>query len=362
MELPLPEIFAPDRAEDFLYDPDPAAVQAAASLWAQRHRLRPAAGDTERTLLLLVDLQKDFCFPQGALYVAGRSGRGALDDNGRVASFLYRNLARVTATLCTLDSHLPHHIFSPAFWVGEGDREVEPHREVRAAQIRAGDVRPRRELAWMAGGDEDWLRRQALHYCEELERRGRYALYLWPPHCLVGTPGHSMVGVVQEARLFHAWARRASAGVEIKGLNPLTEHYSVLAPEIVTAHDGTPIAEGGTPLAEGASGLAETLLAADRLIIAGQAASHCVRNTLEDLLRWIGARDAALARKIYVLEDCMSAVVVRDPAAPGEVLADFTAPAEQTFARCRRAGMRVVRSTVPMSEWPPLDAPADRCA
>jgi nicotinamidase-related amidase len=355
MELPLPDIFEPARAEDVRYDPDPAAVQAAALAWADRLRLRPAAEDTERTILLLVDLQKDFCFPEGSLYVAGRSGRGALDDNRRVASFLYRNLDRVTATLCTLDSHLPHHIFSPSFWVGGDGERVEPHREIRAAHIRAGEIRPRPELAaWIAGGDPAWLERQALDYCEELERRGRYALYLWPPHCLVGSPGHSMVGVVQEARLFHAWARRADAAVEIKGLSPLTEHYSVLAPEIVTAHDGT-------PLAEGASGLAETLLAADRLIIAGQAASHCVRNTLEDLLRWIEARDPALARKVYVLEDCMSAVVVRDAAAPERVLADFTAPAEETFDRCRRAGVRVVRSTVAMGDWPPLDCEAGRC-
>jgi nicotinamidase-related amidase len=354
MELPHPELFEPDRAESFAYDPDPAAVAAAAGRWAKAHGLRPASGDRERTLLLLVDLQRDFCFPEGALYVGGRSGRGALEDSRRLASFLYRNLDRVTATLCTLDSHLPHHIFSPSFWVGAGGEPLAPHRVVMASEIRAGEVRPREELAsWVAGGDREWLRRQVLHYCEELERRGRYALYLWPPHCLVGSPGHALVGVVQEARLFHAHARRAEAGVEIKGLNVLTEHYSVLAPEITTAHDGT-------PLAEGASGLAEKLLGADRLVIAGQASSHCVKNTLEDLLRWIEGRDPALARKVYVLEDCMSAVVVEDPAAPGTYLADFEAPAEAALERCRQAGMHVVRSTVPMAAWPPLDSEANR--
>ena len=90
----------------------------------------------------------------------------------------------------------------------------------------------------------------------------------------------------------------------------------------------------------------------DRLLVAGEASSHCVKNTLEDLLRWIGDRDPALARKVYVLEDCMSAVAVRDPARPGELLADFTDSARTTLDRCRDAGMRVVRSTVPMEEWP----------
>ncbi|HVR29312.1 MAG TPA: nicotinamidase [Thermoanaerobaculia bacterium] len=356
MELPLPDLFDPARADDFHYDPDPAAVLEAAAEWAVRHRLPPAGSDSESTLLLLVDLQKDFCFPEGALYVAGRSGRGAVDDNRRVAAFLYRNLAGVTATLSTLDSHLAHHIFSPTFWRDANGEMPGPHRTVTAAEVRAGEVRPAPELAsWVAGGDYEWLCRQALHYCEELERRGRYALYLWPPHCLVGSPGHGMVGVVQEARLFHAYARRAEAAIEIKGLNVLTEHYSVLQPEITTAHDGT-------ALAEVASRLAEKLLGADRLVIAGQAASHCVKNTLEDLLAWIEEHDPALARRVYVLEDCMSAVTVPDPTSPGRYLADFTEPAEQAIDRCRRAGVRVVRSTVPMAEWPSPESDAEPCS
>jgi nicotinamidase-related amidase len=356
MELPLPDCFEPARAEDFGYDPEPAAVALAAREWARAHQVRPAADDRERTILLLVDLQKDFCFPEGALYVAGRSGRGALDDNRRVASFLYRNLARVTSTLCTFDSHLPLHIFSPSFWIGADGEPLAAHRVVLAAEIRSGAVRPHSELAsWVGRGDLEWLGRQVLHYCEELERRGRYALYLWPPHCLVGSPGHAMVGVVQEARLFHAHARHAEAAVEIKGLNVLTEHYSVLQPEITIAHDGT-------SLARRAAELPAQLLAADRLVIAGQASSHCVKNTLEDLLRWIQGSDPKLARKVYVLEDCMSPVVVSDPAVHGRFLADFTAPAEEALERCRQAGMRVVRSTVPMADWPPLDSAADRCA
>jgi nicotinamidase-related amidase len=344
----LPPFFDPARADDFGYDPDPAAVAGAARSWAAEHHLAPAAADREHTLLLLVDVQKDFCFPEGSLFVAGRSGRGALDDNRRLASFVYRNLERISATLSTLDSHLPHHIFSPAFWVGPGGEPLGAHRTIAAEEIRSGRVRPRPDLAWMAGGDHGWLRRQVLDYCEQLERRGRYQLYLWPPHCLIGSRGHAMVGVVQEARLFHAYARHAAAGVEVKGTSLLTEHYSVLAPEIGTAHDGTPLAEPPTDLAA-------RLLQADRLVIAGQASSHCVKNTLEDLLRWIEQRDRKLTGRIYVLEDCMSAVAVSDPVRPGRFLADFTESAQSTLDRCREAGVHVVRSTTPMSEWPPLE-------
>ncbi len=348
MDPVLPPLFDPDRAEDFGYDPEPGAVAEAARRWAVEQDLRPAADDEERTLLLLVDVQKDFCFPQGSLFVAGRSGRGALDDSRRLAAFLHRNLERITATVATLDSHLPHHIFSPSFWVGRDGEPLTAHRTVAAAEIASGEVRPRPELSWIAGGDYAWLRRQVLDYCAQLERRGRYQLYLWPAHCLIGSRGHTMVGVVEEARLFHAYARNAAAAVEIKGTSMLTEHYSVLAPEISTAHDGT-------PLGAAASDLAATLMAADRLVIAGQASSHCVKNTIEDLVRWIEARDRSLARRVYVLEDCMSAVAVADPDRPGQFVADFTGSADAMFDRCREAGVRVVKSTVPMAEWPPLD-------
>ena len=171
MDPVLPPLFDPDRAEDFGFDPDPAAVAEAARRWAVERDLRPAAADEERTLLLLVDVQKDFCFPEGSLFVAGRSGRGALDDSRRLAAFLYRNLDRVTATISTLDSHLPHQIFLPSFWIGRDGEPLAAHRTLAAADIESGEVRPRPELAaWVAGGDYAWLRRQVLHYCEQLER------------------------------------------------------------------------------------------------------------------------------------------------------------------------------------------------
>ena len=122
----------------------------------------------------------------------------------------------------------------------------------------------------------------------------------------------------------------------------------MLGPEVATALDGP-------PLAHGIFTLAETLMEADRLIIAGQASSHCVKNTIEDLLRGIVERDRALASKVYVLDDCMSAVTVPDPERPGKFLADFTASAQSTLDRCREAGMHVVRSTVPIEEWPARD-------
>jgi hypothetical protein len=87
------------------------------------------------------------------------------------------------------------------------------------------------------------------------------------------------------------------------------------------------------------------------VIIAGQAASHCVKSSIEDLLGEIRAVDADLTRKVYVLADCMSSVTVPDPTRPGEFLADFTPQAEEALRRFAEAGMHVVRSTEPVEAW-----------
>jgi nicotinamidase-related amidase len=170
-------------------------------------------------------------------------------------------------------------------------------------------VAVRRQLAW--------LTKQVRFYCEELERAGKYQLYLWPPHCLLGSDGHALAGVVHAARLFHAFARGAQSWVEVKGGNPLTENYSVLRPEVLARFDGAPLAQRNT-------GFVKTLLGADAVVIAGQAASHCVKSTIDDLLSEIVAVDPALARKVYLLTDCMSAVTVPD--GRGGFAVDFTPP------------------------------------
>ena len=74
------------------------------------------------------------------------------------------------------------------------------------------------------------------------------------------------------------------------------------------------------------------------MIVAGEAKSHCVAWTVEDLLAEIRARDPRLAERIVLLDDCTSPVVV-----PGVV--DFTDAAEAAYARFAAAGMRRAVST-----------------
>lgn len=344
-ELPLPEFYDPSRAARWDYRPDQQALFEAALRWRGAHALAPAASDTRRIALLLVDLQKDFCFPEGTLYVGGRTGRGAVEDNDRIARFIYRNLGRITEVTCTMDTHFPFQIFSPPFWQDAAGAPLTAHREITTEDIEKGRVRPNPEVAaWLSGGDYEWLLRQVAFYCRRLEQEGKYTLYLWPPHCLLGSDGHALVGTVHEARLFHAYARSAPDDIEVKGGHPLTENYSVLSPEVLERHDGGVLAQRN-------SALVDSLLSADALVVAGQAASHCVKSTLEDLLAAITARDPGLAARVYVLRDCMSSVAVPDPSQPGRFAFDFTPQTEAALARLAEAGMHIVESTVPMEEW-----------
>ena len=80
------------------------------------------------------------------------------------------------------------------------------------------------------------------------------------------------------------------------------------------------------------------------MIVAGEAKSHCVAWTVQHLLDGLLGIDPALARKVYLLEDCTSPVVV-----PGVV--DYTDAADAAFARFAQAGMHLVRATEPIEQW-----------
>lgn len=344
--LPQPDFYQAAHAREWHYQADAMALMADASDWRRQHAIKPAGSDRVKIHLLLIDVQKDFCFPTGTLYVGGQSGNGAMDDNDRIATFIYQNLPYITDITCTMDTHFPYQIFFPSFWLDGDDQAPPPHTEVSTEQIRAGTLRPNPAVAWwLCSGNYAWLQRQVAYYCSALEAAGKYTLYLWPPHCLLGADGHALAGVIQEARLFHAFIRGAKAWVEVKGGNALTENYSVLAPEVLMRHDGRPLAQRNTQFVK-------TLLDADAVIIAGQAASHCVKSSIEDLLGEIMATDTDLARKVYILRDCMSAVAVPDPDRPGTFLFDFTPQAETALQQFADAGMHVVNSTTPIAAWP----------
>ncbi len=338
--LPLPDLFRPEHAEQVGYRVrDTSALQKLAVEWRKRHHLHPSGGDRRRIHLLVIDAQVDFSFPEGALYVAGRSGRGAIEANRRLCELIYTYLPALSEITCTLDTHLPFQIFFPAAHLDESGEHPAPHTIISAEDYRRGRYRPNPAMARQLGVDPVWLQRQFVHYCDSLEAAGKYQLYLWPYHCLVGSDGHRLAGIVEEAWRFHSFARESGDVPEIKGGNPLSERYSVFKEEVTTCFDGRPI-----PGAQKNTRFIKTLLESDAVLLAGLASSHCVKESIADLLTDIRAKDPELARKVYILGDCTAPVVI--PGGP-----DFTEEAERALAEFQNAGMHLVRSTDPMESW-----------
>jgi len=344
-QLPLPSFYNPKNSEDWNFRPDQMALFAAATGWRKEHDIKPAATDKFKLHVLLIDVQKDFCFPQGSLYVAGRSGKGALEDNRRTAEWIYRNLGKITEITTTLDTHFAYQIFVPSFFNDENDQPISAFRVVTTEELRSGKVKVNPAVTHLVG-DYSWLQKQVAYYTEQLEAQKKYELYMWPFHCVLGSDGHALVGSIHEARMLHSFARGAQSNCEVKGGNLLTENYSVLRPEVLTRHDGR------GALAQKNAAFIEKLFTADAVVIAGQAASHCVLSSIDDLLNEIHSQDPKLAKKVYVVTDCMSAVTVPD--GKGGFVADFTSKAEEAQAKFANAGMHLVKSTDPIESWPDL--------
>lgn len=335
VELPLPHFDYRPR-EQQLAGIDYQRCSEKALSWKELHHLEPAAADSVRICLLLVDLQLTFCDPVFELYV-GNSESGAKQDVDRITSFIYRNLPFLNTIIVTLDTHQPIQIFHPCFWIDSRGEQPLPGTKISAQQVRekAWQVSPAlKRLFWERDSIDlnDW----ALYYTDQLERKGRYHLTIWPYHALLGSLGHALVPRISEACFFHSISRSSPTIFHLKGSDPLTENYSALAPEVAT--------KASPPQ----SLLHERLRHFDLLIVAGEAKSHCVAWTVRDWLDYSQSIDLSLPSRTYLLEDCCSTVIQ-----PGTE--DFTERTTEAFSTFASEGINLVSSDTPIIGWPGID-------
>lgn len=335
--LPIPPHFAADRIGEVWKVPYQERADAAED-WAKQYRIPPAAADERRICLLLVDVQNTFCIPGFELFVAGASGTGAVDDNRRLCEFIYRNLGAISEICLTMDTHQAMQIFHSIFLINEKGQHPAPFSVITPQDIETGKWRFNEALAESLHIRPAYGQRYIAHYVQRLKESGKYDLTIWPYHAMLGGIGHAIVSAVEEAVLFHGITRLSQPDFQVKGKNPLTENYSVLSPEVLTGPDGEAIAPKNRYFID-------KLMNFDAVIVAGQAKSHCVAWTIDDLLKEIALSDQGLAEKVYLLEDCTSPVVIPD-------VIDYTQQADAAFARFADAGMKIVRSTDPIAQWP----------
>jgi nicotinamidase-related amidase len=328
-KFPIPEFFDVNNVGTVWRIPyEERAKQA--RRWARQHGIQPASTDQTRSWLMLIDVQNTFCIPDFELYVAGASGQAAVEDNTRLCEFIYRNLGSITHISATMDTHKTTQVFHAIFFVDADGNHPVPFTDIHAAEVRDGKWKFNPALASQFGIAPEYGQQMMVHYAEELEKKGKYALTIWPYHAMLGGIGHALVSSVEEALFFHSITRTAQYEIEIKGDRPFTENYSVVGPEVLTGPMGETLGTHNQKFIE-------QLQQYERLIIAGQAKSHCVAWTIADLLSDIQAVDAELAKKVYLLDDCTSPIVI-----PGVV--DHTLAANEAFNRFADAGMHIIRS------------------
>ena len=274
--------------------------------------------------LLIIDAQNDFCDLPADWYAVDPVTRssiapslpvaGAHADLERLAHLIDDLAPSLERIVVTLDSHHRLDIAHPAFWTKRDDSgdggDVAPFTSITAAQVRAGEFTARTE-------DH---RSRALAYLDALEARGRYTLMVWPVHCQIGTWGHGLHADVRSACDRYEETQQREVVAVFKGMNPWTEHYSAFDAEVPDASDPTTLLNRS---------LIDTLAEADTLLIAGQASSHCVKATVEDLVLHL---PPGHADRLVLLTDCMSPV------------AGFEAQADGFVATMASCGVRLMTS------------------
>jgi len=339
VELKIPPHFKPDKVGDFWrVEYQKRAIDA--RKWANEKNIKPSSSDKFKICLLAVDMQNTFCLPDFELFVSGRSGNGAVDDAKRLCEFIYSNLNVITEIVPTMDTHQPLQIFHSIFLVNNNGESPQPLSLISFEDVKNGIWEINENVCNYLGIDSMQAQNYLKHYTEELSKSGKYDLTIWPYHAMLGSIGYALVSSFEEAIFFHSIARYTQPDVQLKGNNPLTEHYSVFGPEVKHGINGEKIANKNTQLIE-------RLLNFDAIVIAGQAKSHCVAWTIQDFLQEINSRDKKLAEKVYLLEDCTSSVVVPK-------VIDYTDEADKAFKKFAEAGMHIVKSTIPIKDWPDI--------
>ncbi|MBU0646853.1 hypothetical protein KKC67_01480 [Patescibacteria group bacterium] len=263
--------------------------------------------------LLIIDPQNDFCDIDGATLPVP----GANEDMQRLGTMINRVGSKLEDIHVTLDSHRFIDIAHPAWWKNQNGDQPAPFTIISADDIENG--------IWTTRNPG--FCKRTLEYARQLEATGKYLICVWPPHCLIGTWGHNVHTDLNEA--LQNWSNKEFAMVDYvtKGSNPWTEHYGAMQAEVSDPDDPTTTLN---------TDFLAMLSEADMVVIAGEALSHCVKETVTQIADNIGVEHI---EKFRILTDCSSSV----SAVPGGP--DFPTIAEKWLKKMEARGMTLITST-----------------
>lgn len=237
--------------------------------------------------LVVIDGQKDFCNPpndssyQGTLYVDG-----ADQDMKNLSTFIRDHAKRLDDIHLTFDSHNKIDVAHPLFWKNTNNEHPNPFTLITYDDISNG--------VWLPF--HTGYTQRMLDYTKSLEDNGKYVLCIWPEHCIIGSIGHSLHDDLFDAVSYWEESEYAITNKVTKGSNILTEHYSAIQADVPDADD---------PSTQLNTKLLSTLHECDKLLIAGEALSHCVSHTVRDIADNFSQDEV---KKFTILQDCSSSV------------------------------------------------------
>lgn len=243
---------------------------------ANDEQLTPSKQNKERVLFIGIDVQQDF-MDNGALGVPGAHG-----DVERMTRFIYNNMDKISNIAVSIDTHTPHQIFHSCWWIDENGNNPAPYTPITLADLDSGKWRAVTNP--MASRD----------YVEHLEKDGKKTLCVWSYHCIQGTTGCALENQFSNMIYFHSVAKRYAFQPIVKGQDPLSEMYGIIKPEYDT--------KGYINIK-----FLNKIEQYDKIVIAGEAKSHCVMESIKQILEHYETRPE-VTKKIYILDDCMSII------------------------------------------------------
>ena len=231
-----------------------------------------------KNAFLIIDAQFDFCHPDGALFVPG-----AEQDIDRMATLIRQHPDKIDYIVVTLDTHHVLDIAHPLFWQDAQGNHPAPFTRLTGEDINTG--------RWIPRFFED----KAKQYIYDLEAGGQFSHFIWPEHCLIGSRGAALHETLFDSLKGWSQQRNRDYVAVQKGLYPLTEHFGIFRAQVP---------DSSVPETELNTTLITDLDRFDTVYLMGEAKSHCVANSLKQLLDFA----PALLPKLVVVTDCMSDV------------------------------------------------------
>lgn len=272
--------------------------------------------------LLLVDPQNSFCeivptdqqqiVHNGELFVAG-----ADSDMVRLRKFMDSFKESFHRIIVTVDTHQNWHIGHPIWWIDKDGKHPEPFEKIILKNnfAETDDYRfvGKREYTTSQRLKIQW----ATFYLSKVKTH-----IVWPPHCLFGTPGNNINAGVLDFILNWELTHKKGADYLLKGIDEDIEQYSAFdRVDLRSAMCGI-----HTPPHTHVNNIFTCL---KRIFIAGEALSHCVLATINDIVK----QNPALLSKMVLLSDATSII-------PG-----FESETEAKINDLKKQGLTVAKTT-----------------